>query len=97
MNGQQRKPCSPGCMGHITHPCEKCGTQWSDKPSYQDLETRNEKLEHALRELLKAGAHDGPCDNEDIPDDCCELHLEAYGKREAAAYEILNQEVINEK
>jgi hypothetical protein len=22
------KPCSPGCMGHLTHPCEKCGQQW---------------------------------------------------------------------
>lgn len=18
-------PCSPGCQGHVTHPCEKCG------------------------------------------------------------------------
>jgi RecJ-like exonuclease len=22
------KPCSPGCQGHRTHPCEKCGRQW---------------------------------------------------------------------
>jgi len=21
-------PCSPGCVGHKTHPCEKCGVQW---------------------------------------------------------------------
>ena len=25
------EPCKhPGCLSHITHPCEKCGTQWSD-------------------------------------------------------------------
>lgn len=22
------KPCSAGCMGHQSHPCEKCGRQW---------------------------------------------------------------------
>jgi len=22
------KPCSPGCIGHVTHPCERCGVQW---------------------------------------------------------------------
>ena len=21
-------PCSPGCQGHVSHPCEKCGQQW---------------------------------------------------------------------
>ncbi len=25
------EPCSPGCQGHITHPCEKCGRQWGNK------------------------------------------------------------------
>ena len=23
-----KKPCSPTCQGHVTHPCEKCGQQW---------------------------------------------------------------------
>ena len=26
--GAEKKACSPGCTGHITHPCEKCGQQW---------------------------------------------------------------------
>lgn len=21
-------PCSPGCSGHVSHPCEICGQQW---------------------------------------------------------------------
>ena len=25
-----QKPCGPGCIGHITHPCEKCGQQWGE-------------------------------------------------------------------
>lgn len=25
---RRREPCSPGCQGHVTHPCEKCGQQW---------------------------------------------------------------------
>ncbi|MFA5599127.1 MAG: hypothetical protein WDA06_00885 [Phenylobacterium sp.] len=24
-------PCSPGCQGHVSHPCEKCGKQWGSK------------------------------------------------------------------
>ena len=26
--GQNKTPCSPGCQGHVSHPCEKCGQQW---------------------------------------------------------------------
>jgi hypothetical protein len=25
---RQQVPCSPGCQGHVSHPCEKCGQQW---------------------------------------------------------------------
>lgn len=25
MNLKDGEPCSPGCLGHRTHPCEKCG------------------------------------------------------------------------
>jgi hypothetical protein len=24
----QEVPCSPTCMSHVTHPCERCGLQW---------------------------------------------------------------------
>lgn len=28
--GELQEPCDhPGCMSHVTHPCEKCGRQWS--------------------------------------------------------------------
>ena len=28
----QKGPCDhPGCMSHITHPCESCGTKWGEE------------------------------------------------------------------
>jgi len=50
-----KKPCGPGCRGHITHPCEKCGTQWSDNPSYQELEAENRRLKEEVTALKKIG------------------------------------------
>jgi len=32
MQDYRPKPCGhPGCMSHISHPCEGCGKQWGDK------------------------------------------------------------------
>jgi hypothetical protein len=56
----------------------------------KELEARTERTEEALRELLKGGAHDGPCDNEDFPDDGCEKHGEASERRKEAAKELLS-------
>lgn len=28
----KKEPCSPGCTGHVSHPCEKCGQQWGKRP-----------------------------------------------------------------
>lgn len=49
------------------------------------LATRN-----ALHELLKYGAHEGPCTNDGREaDGPCQLHFEASERRELAAYELL--------
>ena len=28
-----KEQCSVGCSGHVSHPCEKCGTQWTNEES----------------------------------------------------------------
>ncbi len=38
-----------------------------------------------INDLLKGGAHDGPCENEDDPYDSCSIHLEASKRRKEAA------------
>lgn len=41
------------------------------------------ELRDAAEDVLRAGAHDGPCDNEDTPDEGCDLHWETAKVREA--------------
>lgn len=45
--------------------------------------TECDELRAAVTELIdQGGQHDGPCDNEDWPeDDACSLHVAAYEKR----------------
>jgi hypothetical protein len=43
-----------------------------------------QRLVAAARQMLQGGAHDGPCTNEDEPDEACDLHIEAYNARLAA-------------
>lgn len=54
----------------------------------KEMEAHNERLTETIAELLKGGAHDGPCDNEDFPDEVCEKHWETSERRQAAAREL---------
>ncbi len=42
-----------------------------------------------IHELLKDGAHDGPCNNEEDEHDSCSLHIEASERRKEAAQAFL--------
>lgn len=34
---KDQKPCAhPGCMSHVTHPCERCGIMWGQKVVRKD-------------------------------------------------------------
>ena len=47
-------------------------------------------LAATLRELMLAGAHEGPCTNwDDNGDDVCLLHIETYERRLSAARLVL--------
>jgi hypothetical protein len=52
----------------------------------------HEKLIAALKEMLKYGEHDGPCDNEnDFEYGPCNLHIAAANRREVSARELLKE------
>lgn len=54
-----------------------------------------EELDRALdiiRDLLKGGEHDGPCDNEGMEqDDSCSLHVAAGKRRDDLARAFLSE------
>jgi hypothetical protein len=56
-----------------------------------------ERLISAAREMLLVGSHDGPCTNEDEPEDVCELHWDTSKRRRAelrAALDALHSSSI---
>lgn len=53
--------------------------------------------EAVIRDLLKNGEHEGPCDNEEDPYDSCSLHVEAVRKRDQAAREFMGMPPREEK
>jgi hypothetical protein len=56
------QPCSPGCLSHITHPCEKCGRVAGSKNVTAEiiaLRAENERLktQNAAAEKQISGKH----------------------------------------
>lgn len=39
------------------------------------------ELYEAAKDSLRAGEHDGPCSNEDMPDEACDIHVAAATRR----------------
>jgi hypothetical protein len=71
-----------------------CGEQVSTRLVYNlttSVECKACLLAHALTELLKAGEHDGECDNGDGEFCVCSLHLAASDARKAAARTALDR------
>ncbi len=45
-----RGPCShPGCMSHVTHPCEGCGRTWGPKERDMPFKTTPEDIDHMFK------------------------------------------------
>ena len=59
--------------------CEAIASKIGVHPEHPSLS----ELRIAAEDLLRGGAHDGPCDNEDATDDVCDLHLETANVRKA--------------
>ena len=75
-------------------PQKICEVRETQKP-YADLFAAAPDLYEALEDLLKAGDHDGPCDNADEsgrvwPESgACQSHLAAYERRKSKALAAL--------
>lgn len=80
----------PGCKNFIPRGFFACNGNGSHAAiSSRAPQLESSSAEDLLRELLKAGAHEGPCTNDDDPYDSCSLHVEAAAKRAQAAREFL--------
>jgi len=45
-----RGPCShPGCMSHVTHPCEGCGRTWGPREEDMPFKTTIEDVDHMFK------------------------------------------------
>lgn len=54
------------------------------------------ELHDAAAESLLGGAHEGPCDNDDMPDEACQAHVAAAKARDerlAAAVKAMEAEL----
>ena len=56
-----------------------------------NLIAANSQLAGAIDELLLMGSHPGPCTNEHVPEDCCELHIATSEARRERARETLHR------